>query len=180
MKTDTVNDIVKEDTSDDKRQAYQTAIKLLTTREHSAFELTQKLKKRAYSRTIIENLLLDLQNKGYQSDARFAEQFTRQRYTKGYGPLSIRAKLYERGIDSGLAADALTELQVDWVEHAVEVIGQKFRSDVITSTEPKIESRIARFLHTRGFSSSVALRALKQSRRDQQRTTCSSVGQTSR
>ena len=159
--------MVKKDTPDDKRQAYQTAIKMLTTREHSAFELNRKLSKREYSRAIIENLLLHLQNKGYQSDERFAEQYTRQRFTKGYGPLSIRAKLYERGIDSGLAADALTELRVDWVEHAVEVIGRKFRSDEITSTEPKIESRIARFLQTRGFSASDALRALKQSRRDQ-------------
>ena len=160
-------DPAKKNTSDDKRQAYQTAIKMLTTREHSAFELTQKLNKREYSRTIIEDLLLDLQNKGYQSDTRFAEAYTRQRFTKGYGPLSIRAKLYERGIDSGLAADALNELQVDWVEHAVEVIGRKFRSEEITNTEPKIESRIARFLQTRGFSSSIALRALKQSRREQ-------------
>ncbi len=167
MKADTDKRVVERDTSDDKRQAYQTAIKMLTTREHSAYELTQKLNKREYSRTIIENLLLDLQNKGYQSDERFAEQYTRQRFTKGYGPLSIRAKLYERGIDSSLAADALNELRVDWVEHAVDVIGRKFRPDEITSTEPKIESRIARFLQTRGFSSSVALRALQQSRREQ-------------
>ncbi len=159
-------DTAKKDTSDERRQAYQTAIKMLTTREHSAFELTQKLSKREYARSIIEDLLLDLQNKGYQSDTRFAEQYTRQRFTKGYGPLSIRAKLYERGIDSSLAADALDELRVDWVEHASEVIGRKFRSDEITSKEPKIESRIARFLQTRGFSSSVALRALKQSRQD--------------
>ena len=160
-----MNDAV-DDTPENIRQAYHTAIKMLTTREHSAFELTQKLTKREYSRTIIENLLLDLQTKGYQSDTRFAEAYARQRFDKGYGPLSIRAKLHERGIDSGLAADALIDLQVDWIDHAVAVIERKFRAEEITSMEPKIESRIARFLQSRGFSSSVALRALKLSRQN--------------
>ena len=170
LKADTSVDSAKnekKDTSDDKRQAYHTAIKMLTTREHSAFELTQKLTKREYSRDIIENLLLDLQTRGYQSDTRFAETYARQRFTKGYGPLSIRAKLYERGIDSGLAGDALIDLQADWIEHAVEVIARKFRTEEITSSEPKIEYRIARFMQSRGFSSSDALRALKQLRKHQ-------------
>jgi len=123
--------------------------------------------KREYSRTIIDNLLLDLQTKGYQSDERFAEQYTRQRFNKGYGPLSIRAKLFERGIDSSTAADALAELRVDWVEHATDVISRKFRSDEIISGDTKDESKIARFLKTRGFPSSVALRALKQCRQNQ-------------
>jgi len=151
-------------TPDDERQAYHTAIKMLSAREHSAFELTQKLAKREYSQSLIDNLLLDLQKSNYQSDERFAEQYARQRFNKGYGPLSIRAKLHERGIDSGLVADALDELQADWVQHAENLIGRKFTSEQIISNEPKVEAKIARFLQTRGFSSSVALRALKQSR----------------
>jgi len=151
----------------EKRRAYHSSIKMLSAREHSVYELTQKLTKREFSRELIEALILDLQKSGYQSDERFAEQYARQRFNKGYGPLSIRAKLSERGIDSGLAADALDSLTADWVEHAEAVICRKFRADEIVSSEPKVEAKIARFLQTRGFSSSVALRALKQSRQNQ-------------
>lgn len=152
------------DTSDDQRQAYHTSMKMLSAREHSAYELTQKLAKRGFSGSTIEALLQDLQQSGYQSDERFAEQYARQRLNKGYGPLSIRAKLAERGIDASLASDALDGLSVDWLEHATEVIGRKFSAEDIKSTETKIESRIARFLQSRGFSSSIALRALKDCR----------------
>ncbi len=153
-----------QDTSDDQRQAYHTAIKMLSAREHSAYELTQKLSKRGYSGSIIDHLLQDLQSSGYQSDERFAEQYARQRLNKGYGPLSIRAKLAERGIESSLASNAIDGLGVDWLEHATHVISRKFTAENISSTEAKFESRIARFLQSRGFSSSIALRALKDCR----------------
>ena len=154
------------DTPDDLRQAYHSAIKMLSAREHSSFELTHKLNQRGYSGNTIEQLLEDLQNDGYQSDDRFAEQYARQRLNKGYGPLSIKAKLHERGIGSGLASAALAALEVDWQAHAMEVIGRKFSDEDIVITESKIESRIARFLQSRGFSATVALRALKECRQN--------------
>ena len=154
------------DTPDDLRQAYHSAIKMLSAREHSSFELTHKLNQRGYSGNTIEQLLEDLQNDGYQSDDRFAEQYARQRLNKGYGPLSIKAKLHERGIGSDLASAALAALEVVWQAHAMEVIGRKFSDEDIVSTESKIESRIARFLQSRGFSATVALRALKECRQN--------------
>ena len=71
---------------------------LLARREHSARELSHKLKSRDYDEVSIQAVIESLIDEGLQSDDRFAEQFTRSRVEKGYGPIRIRQELRERGI----------------------------------------------------------------------------------
>lgn len=148
------------ETAENFRQAYIRAVKLLVTREHSRMEIETKLSKRDVPMHIIDAVLEQLQQEGYQCDVRFATMFTEQRLRKGFGPLSIRAKLQERGIDREVISDAINELDTDWVEQAVQALQVRFNPAELADNSQRQRGRVARFLQSRGFSPSTAHRAL--------------------
>ena len=90
------------------------ALRLLARREHSAWELRQKLRAKAGApapaadgeddeedesaraqrgRALLDALLAELVEIGAQSDSRFTEQICRLRYRTGRGPRKLRAEL---------------------------------------------------------------------------------------
>ncbi|NND89673.1 MAG: regulatory protein RecX [Granulosicoccus sp.] len=148
-------------------QAYAAAVKLLGRRDHSVAELTRKLKQREHTCQAIEAAMEILLSSGYVNDARYAERYAEQRMNQGYGPLSIRSKLGERGIDAHQVQDALRTLNVDWEAQACRVISRRFSAVDISDDSQPATARIARFLSNRGFSPGDALRALKRLRRKQ-------------
>lgn len=111
-------------------EIYIRAVKLLARREHSYFELVTKLDKAGYESDLIAAVLERLINKGFQSDARFAELYVEQRFNKGYGQRDIVANLTRRGIDRHLAARTLADFEsaknINWYEHAASVLAQRF------------------------------------------------------
>lgn len=148
------------------RQAYAAAVRLLGSRDHSIAELRRKLAKREHGEVAIDATIEELEAANYVNDARYAELYAEQRMNRGFGPLSIRAKLKERGIESHLTQQALSNLSITWSEHAESVIRRRFSVQDILDTDQRITARIARFLNARGFASSDALRALNQARRE--------------
>jgi len=142
------------------RQAYLKAVKLLVTREHSRMEIETKLGKRDVPPGVIDSVVEQLQREGYQCDVRFATMMSEQRMRKGFGPMSIQAKLHERGIDRGIIADVIDELDTDWVAHAAAALQSRFSEEELSDNSQRQRARVARFLQSRGFSPSTAHRAL--------------------
>lgn len=127
------------------------ALRLLTRREHSSFELRQKLAARGFPDANVEALLLTLAREGLQSDARFASGYAQGRAARGYGPLRIREELRQRGVAAELVEEQLQEGDWDWVEMAEAVRRKKFGRAVPTVWAER--ARQARFLQYRGFGS---------------------------
>jgi regulatory protein len=132
------------------KEAWNIAVRLLSRREYSRHEIRLKLGQRGYATELIDKVLEQLITNGYQSDARFAEHYTRFRAGKGYGPKRIRLELQEKGVDAGLIDDALQEAGVDWLARVAEVHSKKFKGQSADSWEEK--SRQTRFLDYRGFT----------------------------
>lgn len=147
------------------RQAYHAAVRLLGSRDHSEYELTGKLASRDHTDQSIQAALDELRQLNYVNDERYAQLYTEQRLSRGYGPLSVRSKLRERGVSSALVDAALADQPVSWAELAQAALENRFDVDVIISTEQRDQARIARFLASRGFASSDALRALNVARK---------------
>ena len=61
------------------------AKKSLAMREHSKFQLINKLKNKGFDEDIINNVLEDLRNSRFQSDQRYTEEYIRYRQNSGYG-----------------------------------------------------------------------------------------------
>ncbi len=147
------------------QQAYNAAVKLLAFRDHSVFELNRKLLKREHSVEAIDGALHELIALNYVNDTRYADTYAEQRLRKGFGPLSVIAKLRERGLETHLIDAALRNQNANWAELAQIQIEKRFDAATILSRENRSESRLARFLAHRGFSASDSLRALKAARK---------------
>ena len=106
-------------------------LSFLARREHSAEELRRKLtqnssmSKTADFSELLERCLLEMQEKGFQSDNRFARQYVESKLTnKPYGPLKILAGLFNRGIPREQANIVLNELgdQGLWLNKSIECL----------------------------------------------------------
>jgi regulatory protein len=82
---------------------YGRAVGLLARREHSAYELTQKLANSDAPLDEVAQVIEQLQQAGLQSDLRFAENYVRYRSQRGNGPLRIKQELNERGVASDIS-----------------------------------------------------------------------------
>ncbi len=106
-------------------------LSFLARREHSAEELRRKLKQSSsISKTVdfsdlLERCLQEMQEKGFQSDDRFARQFVESKLAnKSHGPLKILAELFNRGIPREQANLVLNELgdQELWLKKSIECL----------------------------------------------------------
>lgn len=78
------------------------AQKSLAMREHSKIQLVNKLKNKGFEVGIINDVLEDLCNSGFQSDERYTEEYIRYRQNSGYGLEKIIYELKSNGISSHL------------------------------------------------------------------------------
>jgi regulatory protein len=127
------------------------AMNLLARREHSVRELRTKLKRRFTDNDKIDEQLALLIAERLQSDVRFAQSYTRQRISRGYGPNRLREELRERGVSEEDVAAAMDEMEVDWCAVATEVMRKKF--GLRDAMDLKEKARRARFMQYRGFAS---------------------------
>ena len=137
----------------------QGALRLLARREHARRELAGKLCQRGYDGALVEQVLDELEQKRLLSDTRFSEAYVRQRRQRGYGPARIQAELRERGVDAGLAAEALTHCAAEWREQ-IEAVRRK-RFGAALPQDIKERARQARFLQYRGFPSEQVMAVLQ-------------------
>ena len=134
------------------------AVRLLARREHSRGELERKLGRRGHPRELIDLVVVGLADAGLQSDRRFAEGLVRSAVARGQGPLRIRARLRECGIDDATASVVLDRDDGDWEGLASTAVNKRFGP--ATPVDRGDWAKRARFLASRGFSSDVAARVI--------------------
>lgn len=126
---------------------------LLARREHSEFEIRCKMQQKAFSEEEIEQVLHHCQQKGWQSDKRFTENYLRFRAAKGYGANRIRQELSQlKGISADIIDETLMESEIDWSETALSVLRKKF-PDYQQKQTPKDKQKIWRYMLSHGFYS---------------------------
>ncbi len=140
------------------------ALRLLGRRELSRLELEKRLKSYVDPDKPgeLETLLDDLAERGWLSDARYAEAVVRKR-TGQYARRSIARELKQAGVDEEVTATALAQnSESDPDEEfaaALALCQRKFRKAPI---EQKEKARQMRFLQSRGYGFGLALRVIKQ------------------
>ncbi len=78
------------------KKALNTALRILTPRDHSKYELVQKLKQRGFSREDIDAAISSCERFDYINDERTAQIYIRQLKRKGYGKKRIRLELNKK------------------------------------------------------------------------------------
>lgn len=125
--------------------------------------MQQKLLPHTEDPAEVENLLDDLEKRGWLSEARFVEQLTTVRRRK-FGAGRILHELREKGVSAAALEAARAQLKGSEVEAARSVWKKKF-----DSLPQNIEERgkQSRFLASRGFSPEAVRTVLKGGEDDQ-------------
>ena len=134
------------------------AVRMLARREYSRAELAQRLAHKGVPRDGIEQALDDLAAAGYLSDTRYAQAMVAHRSGR-YGKRAIAHVLREKGISGADAQVAMAPLAaIDEVANAATLRQQRFGAAPANQREM---ARQVRFLLSRGYDLSVALRVLR-------------------
>jgi regulatory protein len=137
---------------------YNKALDLVSRREHSKYELIQKLNKRfPETMPIIEEVVKKLAVNNILNDERFAEMYLNSRARKGFGPKKIEMELNFKKVDSSFIAIAIAEYE-SWTENAQNELLKKFKGIKPTDYNSKMKQK--QFLFNRGFSSQIIERIL--------------------
>jgi regulatory protein len=128
---------------------WASAMAALARREHSAYEIRQKLKPKASS-DLIDELLDALLKDDLLSDERFAQMLCRSRFNKGVGPVRIAHELKQHQILSDLAEQAMQEYEDLWVDHLQALNSRKYGE--AAPEDYKAWAKRARFFQGRGFT----------------------------
>lgn len=129
------------------RQALMT---LLARREYSRAELEQRLATR-FDHDLLAQVLTEFQQKGYQSDERYAQMLVRSCIARRYGWQKLHADSFKKGLNKDLVQAAVDEQRPDWFALAAAHYDKKYAS-ALPIPDPKTHQRRIRHLLGRGFS----------------------------
>ncbi len=136
------------------------ALRFLAQREHSRRELERKLSSSANAQLSAEavDILDKLEQQGFLSEKRAAEQIARTRRTR-FGSQRIVHELKTKGIDDHLIGDILPALKETELETALNIWRRKFAQPPATREE---RAKQIRFMMNRGFSMETIQHVLSQ------------------
>ena len=153
------------------------AYSYLARRDHSCFELAQKLKQSANRskqwhdvgenllETSIGQIIAYLQDKHLLDDAKFARLWTESRLrNKPRGRFFIEQELNRKGVEKSIRRqvldDVFAEPQVE-MDLAMELARKK--NSLISESDPKKrKEKILRYLLNKGFGYQIAIQAFKE------------------
>lgn len=125
---------------------------LLARREYSEFELRCKMQEKHISEQQIDDVLSYCQQRNWQSDKRFAENYLVFRSQRGYGLNRIKQELHQiKGVQSEIIQSALNEVEIDWHTLALATLTKKF-PQFAEIKEAKIKQKVWRYMLSHGFS----------------------------
>ncbi|MCF6767578.1 recombination regulator RecX [Thiotrichales bacterium 19S11-10] len=132
------------------KSARQYALTLLTQREYSAKELTEKLTKYLTADEACE-LVSSLAKEGLQSDYRFTESLIRFHMGQNRGFYKVQQHLKQKGIDVHIIETVLSELNPQWELLCLNRIEKYIKSDEDLQ-DFKVIEKLKRNLIYHGFS----------------------------
>ncbi len=147
-----------------KRDAYQTALDLLSRRDHFQRELSEKLRHRDFPADQIEAAITRCQDLGLVDDDRVGERFVEVRAaTRGWGPNRLAAELQKRGVprhDAERMATVSSELGEEALRTALRKI--EVRAPERWWQDSQRRARMISSLIARGFAAEVAISAVTE------------------
>lgn len=129
--------------------------KLLSRREYSVRELTQKAQSKGFELQEIANSIEDLQQQNYQSDTRVVESLITSYHGK-YGKSVIKRKCMEKGINLDLFEEIwesqIKEEDTGELDQLKAKVMRKYKIDDFRAIDQKIRVRLWNYLQYRGFN----------------------------
>lgn len=141
----------------DQKEAQSYLLSLVAKREYTRQQLDQKLQKRHPELSSDKRgEVLDMAaQKHFFSDDRFSHIFVRQSIGKGDGPLKIKQKLWEKGVEKSVAAQAIED---EYPEELQREVAKRVYERKKTPSASK--DKLMRYLLGKGFSSGMVFKII--------------------
>ena len=133
------------------------ALRLLSQREQSRFELERKLRPHETEPGELAKALDDLQAKGFINEQRVLESVIFRRAPR-LGAMRVRQELQAKGLAPEAVAQAVADLQSSEVERAREIWRKKFGEP---AEDAQGRAKQMRFLASRGFGGETVRRVVQ-------------------
>ncbi|KPU43887.1 regulatory protein RecX [Oxobacter pfennigii] len=144
------------------KQAFNKAIKMLSLRCKSEYEIRKKLLSE-FDNEVIDRVIERLKELRYIDDLEYTKQYIKDKISLNMlGKNRVKNDLRKKGIDINIINGVLAVTQGDDIEIAVKVIEKKLRVTKEQINDIKTRQKIYRFLIYRGFEYEVASVAINR------------------
>jgi len=147
------------------QKVLNSALRILTGRDHSRHELIRKLKQRDFAPQDIAKAVSECERFDYINDERTARLYIRQMNSKGYGVKRIRHAMNQKGLRGKRFQDILDETlsAVDELKSAERIWQKNIKRFERESDLQKRKEKVCRFLYARGFSQDIIRKLVNNS-----------------
>ena len=128
---------------------YNKALDIISRREHSQKELSDKLITKFNIPELVDSVIHSLLEKNLLNDYRYSESYVVARKRKGFGPKKIGYELVSRGVNENTASEVI-DAEGGWNEAALTAFNKKFKAGI--GEDFKEQNKQKAFLQNRGFS----------------------------
>jgi regulatory protein len=141
-------------TISDRQKAMNSAVRILTNRDHSKYELKQKLQQRGFASKVIDTVIAECERLNYINDERTARLYISQLNRKCFGKRHIQMALKKKGLRGAAIENILLQKCTEDQERkkAGRLLGKKLKTANREKEARKKRDNIYRFLYSRGFS----------------------------
>ena len=144
-------------TKTSRTDAMNSAVRILANRDHSKYELKQKLRQRGFASKVIGTVMMECERLNYINDHRTAHVYISQLKRKCFGKRYIRMALKKKRLSSTAIENFLLENYPEADEHesAGKLLEKKRETFGREADLKKRRDKMYRFLYSRGFSTTV-------------------------
>lgn len=139
------------------RSAMDSAVRLLSRRNHTALELEQKLRRRGFAPKTVASVIQECERLRYIDDKETGRCYFRELKRKGDGAARIRARMNQKGLSGEWVESVISEYTGDGeeLENGRKALKKKKPAFDREPDPRKRKEKMYRFLYSRGFSGSV-------------------------
>jgi len=140
---------------ENKNQALKFAIKLLSIRKRSVFEMKNRLKRKKFEDDVIDEVIKELFEYKYLNDAEFAEAYINDRINfNPRGSFLIKKELREKGIAENIVNQKIKELlpEIKEMELAKKAAKKKMGSLNKDLEKNKLYQKVGSYLQAKGYA----------------------------
>ena len=128
---------------------YNKALDIISRREHSQKELSDKLIKKFNTPELVNSVIHGFLEKNLLNDYRYSESYVVARKRKGFGPKKIGYELVSRGVNENIALEVI-DAEGGWNKAALKAFNKKFKAGIGEDFKEQNKQKV--FLQNRGFS----------------------------
>ncbi|TVQ02555.1 MAG: regulatory protein RecX [Balneolaceae bacterium] len=143
--------------------AKSSGLRYLERRDHTSFEIRNKLRKKGFDESIIDKVIDELFIKNYLNDTVFAFNYSTEKANiHQWGPEKIKAALYQKGLKREIVQESIKKIEENLPQVQICVdLALKRKKHFLREQDPiKRKQKIYNYLAGRGFSGTAIVKSL--------------------